>query len=50
MGFKIAPAVGESLAGLVAGRPGDSVDLAPFRPSRFDEGVPIQPPNPYSDD
>jgi len=50
MGFKIAPAVGESLAGLIAGRPGDSVDLAPFRPSRFDEGMPIQPPNPYSDD
>jgi glycine/D-amino acid oxidase-like deaminating enzyme len=50
MGFKIAPAVGESLAGLVAGQPSGSVDLAPFRPSRFDEGMPIQPPNPYSDD
>ena len=50
MGFKIAPAVGESLAGLIAGRPEGSVDLAPFRPSRFDEGMPIQPPNPYSDD
>jgi sarcosine oxidase, subunit beta len=50
MGFKIAPAVGESLAGLIAGRPEGSVDLAPFRPSRFEEGMPIQPPNPYSDD
>jgi len=50
MGFKIAPAVGESIAGLIAGpRPG-SVDLAPFRPSRFDEGAPIEAPNPYSDD
>lgn len=50
MGFKIAPAVGESLAGLIAGPPPGSVDLAPFRPSRFDEGMPIEAPNPYSDD
>ena len=50
MGFKIAPAVGESLAGLIAGPPPGSVDLTPFRPSRFDEGAPIQPPHPYSDD
>jgi sarcosine oxidase, subunit beta len=50
MGFKISPAVGESLAGLIAGPPPGSVDLAPFRPSRFDEGSPIQPPHPYSDD
>jgi len=50
MGFKIAPAVGESLAGLIAGPPPGSVDLTPFRPARFDEGSPIQPPHPYSDD
>jgi sarcosine oxidase, subunit beta len=50
MGFKIAPAVGESLAGLIADPPPGSVDLAPFRPSRFDEGTPIEAPNPYSDD
>jgi sarcosine oxidase, subunit beta len=50
MGFKIAPAVGESLAGLIAGPPPGSVDLTPFRPSRFDEGSPIRPPHPYSDD
>jgi sarcosine oxidase, subunit beta len=50
MGFKIAPAVGESLAGLIGGAPPGSVDLTPFRPSRFDEGSPIQPPHPYSDD
>jgi sarcosine oxidase, subunit beta len=50
MGFKISPAVGESLAGLIAGPPPGSVDLAPFRPSRFDEGSPIEPPHPYSDD
>jgi sarcosine oxidase, subunit beta len=50
MGFKIAPAVGESLAGLIAGPSPGSVDLRPFRPGRFAEGGPIQPPNPYSDD
>jgi glycine/D-amino acid oxidase-like deaminating enzyme len=50
MGFKIAPAVGESLAGLIAGPLPGSVDLTPFRPSRFDERSPIQPPHPYSDD
>ena len=50
MGFKIAPAVGESIAGLIAGPPPGSVDLTPFRPSRFDEGMPIEPPHPYSDD
>jgi glycine/D-amino acid oxidase-like deaminating enzyme len=50
MGFKIAPAVGEGIAGLVAGAPAGSVDLAPFRPDRLSEGRPIEPPNPYSDD
>jgi sarcosine oxidase, subunit beta len=50
MGFKIAPAVGESVAGLIAGPPPGSVDLAPFRPDRFDDGAPIEPPHPYSDD
>jgi len=50
MGFKISPAVGESLAGLIAGPPPGSVDPAPFRPNRFDEGSPIEPPHPYSDD
>lgn len=50
MGFKIAPAVGESLAGLITGTAGGSVDLAPFRPGRFADGHPIEAPNPYSDD
>jgi glycine/D-amino acid oxidase-like deaminating enzyme len=50
MGFKIAPAVGEGIAGLIAGAPPGSVDLAPFRPGRLSEGQPIEPPNPYSDD
>jgi len=50
MGFKIAPAVGEGIAGLIAGAPAGGVDLAPFRPDRLSEGRPIEPPHPYSDD
>jgi glycine/D-amino acid oxidase-like deaminating enzyme len=50
MGFKISPAVGEGIAGLIADAPADSVDLAPFRPDRLSKGQPIEPPNPYSDD
>jgi glycine/D-amino acid oxidase-like deaminating enzyme len=50
MGFKIAPAVGEGIAGLIAGAPDGSVDLAPFRPDRLHDGRPIEAPNPYSDD
>lgn len=50
MGFKISPAVGEGIAGLIAGAPAGSVDLAPFRPDRLGDGRPIEPPNPYSDD
>ena len=50
MGFKISPAVGEGIAGLIAGAPAGSVDLTPFRPDRLSDGRPIEPPNPYSDD
>jgi glycine/D-amino acid oxidase-like deaminating enzyme len=50
MGFKISPAVGEGIAGLIAGAPAGSVDLAPFRPDRLSDGRPTEPPNPYSDD
>jgi sarcosine oxidase, subunit beta len=50
MGFKIAPAVGEGIAGLIAGPPDGSVDLAPFLPGRLLDGHPIEPPHPYSDD
>jgi glycine/D-amino acid oxidase-like deaminating enzyme len=49
MGFKISPAVGESLAGLITGTRGP-VSLAPFWPGRFAAGQPIQSPFPYSDD
>ncbi len=50
MGFKIAPAVGECLAQLIAAGASAPVDLTPFRPGRFDDGQPIVAPFPYSDD
>lgn len=50
MGFKISPAVGESIAALIEGRRNGAVDIAPFRPSRFREGLPIRPDYPYADE
>lgn len=47
-GFKISPAVGESVAALIDGRGGKAVDISAFRPSRFAEGAPIRPPFPYA--
>ena len=38
MGFKIAPAVGEGIAGLIADAPAGGVDLTPFRPGRLAKG------------
>jgi glycine/D-amino acid oxidase-like deaminating enzyme len=50
-GFKISPAVGEAVAALVTGSPvAGAVDIGPFRPGRFAEGLPVTPPFPYSDD
>jgi sarcosine oxidase subunit beta len=40
-GFKIGPAVGDLLAGLIAGEAEAVELLAPFRPSRFAEGQPL---------
>jgi glycine/D-amino acid oxidase-like deaminating enzyme len=50
MGFKISPAVGEAVAGLITGGAAASIDLRPFRPGRFDEGQPIEAPFPYRND
>lgn len=47
-GFKISPAVGESVAALIEGRPNGAVDIGAFRPSRFEEGEPIRPRFPYA--
>jgi glycine/D-amino acid oxidase-like deaminating enzyme len=50
MGFKISPAVGEGIAELIAHGKYGQIDLSPFRPGRFDDGEPIEPPLGYSDD
>ncbi len=41
-GLKIAPAVGEALAGLVAGDAGWATALHPLRPTRFADGEPLK--------
>jgi sarcosine oxidase, subunit beta len=50
MGFKISPAVGEAVAELIVSGAASHVDLAAFRPGRFGDGAPINPPMSYSDD
>ncbi len=40
-GFKISPAVGDLMAGLIAGESEAEQLLAPFRPTRFREGQPL---------
>lgn len=50
MGFKIAPAVGLALSELILDGKGTTVDIRPFRPSRFAEGQPIKAPFEYRDD
>jgi sarcosine oxidase subunit beta len=40
-GFKISPAVGNLMAGLIAGEAEAAKLLAPFRPTRFIEGQPL---------
>lgn len=49
MGFKIAPAVGEAIAEIATSGTSRRIDLRSFRPTRFDEGEPIESPFPYSD-
>ena len=47
-GFKIAPALGLCLSELVCDGAAKSVDLAPFRWTRFAEGKPLVGEHPYS--
>lgn len=49
-GFKVSPAIGESLAAAILGVEDDAVDIRPFRPERFAEGQPIRSPFPYGDE
>jgi glycine/D-amino acid oxidase-like deaminating enzyme len=46
-GFKLSPAVGEALAGLIATGHSGEVDLSTFRLSRFAEGALIHSPYEY---
>ena len=50
MGFKIAPAVGLTMAELLLDGRASTVDLEPFRPSRFAEGAPTVAEHEYADD
>lgn len=50
MGFKISPAVGLTMSELITEGRATTVDLHPFRPSRFAEGEPIRAPFEYEDD
>ncbi len=50
MGFKIAPAVGLTMAELVLDGKSTTVDISAFRPSRFAEGAAIEAPYAYADD
>ncbi len=47
-GFKIAPAVGCSLAELIEGEDGAAADLHPYRFARFAENDPVRGEHPYA--
>lgn len=50
MGFKISPAIGLVMSELLLDGRATSVDISPFRPSRFAEGRPIKAEHEYQDD
>ncbi len=50
MGFKISPAIGLVMAEAVLDGKATTVDITPFRPSRFAEGKPIKADLEYKDD
>jgi sarcosine oxidase subunit beta len=50
MGFKISPAIGLVMSELLLSGAAETVDLKPFRPSRFAEGEPIRADFEYVDD
>jgi len=50
MGFKISPAIGIVMAEQVLEGRAHTVDIHPFRPSRFSEGQRIRAPHEYRDD
>jgi sarcosine oxidase subunit beta len=50
MGFKISPAIGLVMSELVLDGKATTVDITPFRPTRFQEGRPIKADFEYKDD
>src|SRR5579872_328069 len=50
MGFKISPAIGLVMSELLLDGHTHTIDIRPFRPSRFAEGKPIKAPYEYKDD
>ena len=50
MGFKISPAIGLVMSELLLDGHAHTIDIRPFRPSRFAEGKPIKAPYEYKDD
>jgi sarcosine oxidase subunit beta len=50
MGFKLSPAVGLVMSELILDGRATTVDITPFRPTRFAEGQPIKAPYEYKDD
>jgi sarcosine oxidase subunit beta len=50
MGFKISPAIGLVMSEMILDGDAKSVDIAPFRPTRFADGAPIQAEFEYKDD
>jgi sarcosine oxidase, subunit beta len=50
MGFKISPAIGLVMSELIVDGKATSVDISPFRPSRFAEHSPIKAEYEYIDD
>ncbi len=47
-GFKIAPAVGMGMADMLTGGGAGTVDLSPFRPTRFAEGAAVRSGDDYT--
>ncbi|MBZ5665026.1 MAG: FAD-binding oxidoreductase [Acidobacteriia bacterium] len=50
MGFKISPAIGLVMSEQILDGKAKTVDITPFRPSRFQEGQPIKADFEYKDD
>jgi sarcosine oxidase subunit beta len=50
MGYKIAPAIGLTMAELMLDGKGKAVDISIFDPRRFAEGKPISAPHEYADE